>query len=154
MPSLQERAEAIAAQYEDQTTGRPTVLSDDIRVQKLLHALRAGNYREIACKVSGISRGAFYEWLKRDAVFLEAVEKAEADAECDLIEATTKAGRQPQFWAANMTLLERKHPDRWGRRQEDSSAPKVVVQIGVQSGDVSVSLSPVPRKELAAESTG
>ena len=32
--------------------------------------------------------------------------------------------------------LERKHPDRWGRRQEDSGTPIVVVQFGVKDSDV------------------
>lgn len=140
MPTLAERAEAIADQYPVGANGRPPALQDDNKVLKLLAALRAGNYREIACRVSGISKAAFYESLKRDMQFLDAVEKAEAEAEADLIAETTKAGRSPQFWAANMTLLERKHPDRWGRRQEDSGTPRVIVQIGVKDSDVQVQI--------------
>jgi len=49
------------------------------------------------------------------------------------------AGKQPQFWAAEMTYLERKYPDRWGRRQDDQSVPKVIVQIGIKDSDVSIS---------------
>ncbi len=158
--SLREQAEAIATQYEPPATGRPSFLADSNTVAKLFTALRAGNYRETACKVAGIAKSTFHRQLEADEAFRNAVEKAEADAECDLIAATTAAGRKPQFWAANMTLLERKHPERWGRRQEDSHAPKVVVQIGVKDSDVHVqinapeSLSLVPRNDLGPESTG
>ncbi len=53
-----------------------------------------------------------------------------------------KASQLPQFWAAGMTVLERKFPDKWGRRPEDSSTPRIVVQIGVKDGDVQVQLGP------------
>jgi len=37
-----------------------------------------------------------------------------------------------------MTALERRHPERWARRQEGNDGPKVVVQIGVNDKDVQV----------------
>jgi hypothetical protein len=40
-----------------------------------------------------------------------------------------------------MTYLERKHPDRWVRRQDDQSVPKVVVQIGVQESDIRLNVT-------------
>jgi hypothetical protein len=51
-----------------------------------------------------------------------------------------RAGRDPRFWAADMTFLERRAPDRWGRRQNDESVPRVVVQIGVKDSDVQVGI--------------
>lgn len=70
--------------------------------------------------------------------FVDAVEKAEAQAEADMVHNVRAASKLPQFWAAGMTIMERKNPDRWGRRQDDSSAPRVVVQIGAKDSDVKV----------------
>jgi hypothetical protein len=50
------------------------------------------------------------------------------------------AGNDPRFWAASMTYLERRHPERWARRSEGQDGPKVVVQIGVRDSDVQVRL--------------
>lgn len=92
-----------------------------------------------------MSNGAFYNLLKADQMFMETVEKLEAEAECDAIRNVRQAGKLPQFWAAEMTYLERKYPDRWGRRTDDQSVPKVVVQIGVQSADVKVLIASPPQ---------
>ena len=50
------------------------------------------------------------------------------------------AGKDPRFWAAEMTYLERKSPDRWARRAEDSTTPRVVVQIGIATEEIKVTL--------------
>ena len=47
----------------------------------------------------------------------------------------------PRLWAAEMTYLERKHPDRWGRRQDDQNMPRVVVQIGVGGSEVRIGVN-------------
>jgi hypothetical protein len=108
--------------------------------------LADGNYRDTACQVADISKVTFYATLKRaDAgepaaiAFVNAVQKAEAWAESETVRNVRNASKLPQFWAAGMTWLERKSPDKWGRRQDDSSAPKVIVQIGIKDSDVSIS---------------
>jgi hypothetical protein len=50
------------------------------------------------------------------------------------------AGRDPRFWAAEMTYLERRHPHRWGRRAEGHDGPKVIEQIGSRDSDVQVNI--------------
>ena len=156
--TIQTQAQLIADRYLDRTPapGHPSTIADTEKVSLLLASLADGNYRETACLVAGIPKQTFYQWLKRadageDAAiaFKDAVEKAEAAAEAGLVQNVRQASKLPQFWAAGMTLLERKSPDKWGRRQDDSSAPKVIVQIGIRDSDVSIStLSPVPRNEL------
>lgn len=145
--TLRAKAEQIAnlAASQAPTLGRPSVMEDDDKVNVLLAALTEGNYRETACKLAGISKQTFYNWQKRAesgearAVLLfDAIEKAEALAENDMVQNVRNAGKLPQFWAANMTYLERKLPDRWGKRNDDGNAPKVIVQIGVKDGDVQV----------------
>jgi len=147
--ALRAQAEQIADAYVPAYTGRPSGLSEPEKVQLLLASIRDGNYRETAFKQAGIAKQTFYNWLKKaesgnDAAqaFVDALEKAEADAEADMVRNVRNASKLPQFWAAGMTVLERKFPDKWGRRPEDTSTPRIVVQIGVKDGDVQVQLGP------------
>lgn len=142
--SLRVQAEQIANAYLP-NGGRPALTSDANAVQVLLAAIADGNYRETACKLAGISKQTLYNTLKRAEagddsaiLFVDALEKAEAYAESETVRNVRKASELPQFWAAGMTWLERKSPEKWGKRQDDSNTPKVVVQIGVGAGDVQV----------------
>lgn len=152
MSSLAQHAQDIAQSYQPPATGRPSLLSSESTVREFLEAVGAGNYIETACKLSGLSKASVYEWLKRaqageDAfkAFADALEKAEARAEAHLVGLQRKAAEAgPQYWAAAATQLERRHPDRWSRRMDDSQAPKVVVQIGVGAGDVKVGVAFAP----------
>ena len=154
MPSLAEQASTIASLYQPPAVGRPSDIGSASTVQQFLEAVGDGNYIETAAKLAGLSKVSVYEWLKRaqsnepgnDAfrVFANALEKAEARAEAKMLANVRKASELPQFWAAGMTVLERRHPDRWGKRQDDSSQPKVVVNIGVGSGDVKVGIQLSP----------
>ena len=151
---LRAQAEQIAGLYETRPpqVGHPSTLSDPDKVQQFLAAISDGNYRETAAKLAGIPKSTLYNWLKlaeagneAAIAFSDALEKAEAYAESKAVRNTLRAGELPQFWAANMTYLERKYPEKWGRRQDDSSAPKVIVQIGIKDSDVSIStVSPQP----------
>jgi hypothetical protein len=162
LPSLQRISEDIAADYGPPLTGRPSSINDSALVQELLEHVRAGNYLETAAQAVGISKVTVYAWLKRGEAgeipfnaFLNAFEKAQAQSELEDVRNVRKAGQKEQFWAASMTHLERRFPERYGKRSEDGNSPKVVVQIGVQATDVSVtfasgpSLSPDPHNELA-----
>jgi len=157
--TLRVEAEQIAAvACLPQPGHQNTVLGDPEKVQRLLASLRDGNYREIACRQAGIAKQTFYYWLKRAETgeeaamaLLDAVERAEAEAEAETVGNVRRASKLPQFWAAGMTYLERKSPDRWGRRGEDSNTPKIVVQIGVKDGDVQVQIAGAGQNPPAIE---
>ena len=157
MPSLAEQAQTIADMYQPPITGRPSDVGDAYTVKELLEAIEAGNYLETACHLAGLSHVTVLNWRKRgDAgerpfdAFVTALKQAEARAEAKMVANVRKASELPQFWAAAATHLERRHPERWGKRQDDSSQPKVVVNIGVGSGDVRVgiALSPSVSEDL------
>lgn len=161
--AIRVQAEQIASQWPVQP-GHPSTLTDPDKVSLLLASIADGNYRETACRAAGIPKQTLYNWLKlaeqgneAAKTFSDALEKAEAQAEQEMVGCVRQAAKAgPQFWAAGMTFLERKAPDRWGKRQDDSSAPKVVVQIGIRDSDITVntSLSPVPQTEIDGFSTG
>lgn len=104
--------------------GRPTKLTPEVQ-DRILQAIRAGNYRETAARYGGISPATFYRWLERGErarrgpfrEFREAVERAESEAEVRYVAIVAKAAtddvRAAQWW------LEHRFPERWGRRQVD-----------------------------------
>ena len=135
--------------------GRPTKL--DYKVQeKIIQAIKAGNYMETAAAYAGISKSTLYDWLKRGerekqrvaknpryrirksekiyVDFSDAVEKALAEAEVRDVLLISKAAEEQ--WQAAAWRLERKFPDRWGRR---------VIE---HSGDININN---PLKDLTTE---
>jgi len=103
--------------------GRPTKLTPEVS-EKIVTALRGGNYREVACRYAGISYQTFRTWLKRAEEqqappeyleFAAAVEKAEADAEVADI-ALIRRAAQDGSWTAAAWVRERKNPERWGKK--------------------------------------
>jgi len=78
-----------------------------------------------ACALVGISEQTYYEWLRKGGEgkqpygeFLESVKKAEAKAEELAVGTVIRVGLDPENpnWQAAMTYLERRYPERWGRR--------------------------------------
>jgi len=148
--TLRTQADVIAAQVTT-ALGHPTLEADPEKTAVLLAALADGNYRVTACRLAGISESTLSRLYKRAeageaaAIALTAaIEKAEALAESEMVGMVRKAAKSgPQFWAAGATFLERKAPDRWGKRQDDASVPRVVVQIGARDSDVIVSVGSI-----------
>jgi len=117
---------------------RPTKLTIGVQSQ-IITVIKAGNYIETAAAYAGISKNTLYDWLKRgerekqrvnknskakirklEADFVEfsdAIEKALAEAEIRDVTIIAKAAEEQ--WQAAAWRLERKFPDRWGRRKLD-----------------------------------
>lgn len=109
---------------------RPSKLTPE-RAEEILSLVRAGNYPETAAKACGVSPAAFYNWKargeehrngngtpereRRFVEFVEGLEKAESEAEARAVQVVVRAGFE--HWQAAMTYLERKYPERWGRRE-------------------------------------
>ena len=141
----------------------PCKLTPTVAV-RLLMAIRAGAHYETACAKARIAYSTFVSWRNRAddegdegpfAALMQAVKLAEADAEMESLSDVRVAAKNPKFWAAGMTFLERRHPDRWRR---PDAAQQVNVQVGVALG-VQVSdeqrraivpaLSPPPERLIA-----
>lgn len=146
MSSLIADATRIAETYQPPSTGRPSLLADQVAVTELLTRVAEGNYIETACTIAGIAKQTLYRWLKEAEQqpdpnhplcrFRDALKKAEAMAEAEDVANVRKAGRSPQYWAASMTHLERRHPERWAKRSDLDAGPKVIVQIGIGAESV------------------
>lgn len=116
---------------------RPTKLTPELQ-DEIIKVIRSGNYIETACAYVGINKSTFYDWLKRGARekdrlaknprakvrksekpfvdFSNAIEKALAHAEIRDVAIIGKAAEEN--WQAAAWRLERKFPDRWGRKDK------------------------------------
>ena len=118
-----------------QPLGRLSKLTPETQ-KTLIDALLAGNYIETACTYAGITAASYFIWLvqgrkaralgwqNRYLDFLVATEKAQASAEVGAVALIRLAAKTE--WTAAAWLLERKFPDRWGRR-----VPEIAVQTNV-----------------------
>ena len=138
--------------------GRPTKLTAELQTE-ICDLLRAGNYIETAAAFAGVSKQTLYDWIRRGkrelqrveaspgskirkkeapfVEFLDAVERAQAMAEAEDIEILRRAARDD--WKAAAWRLERKFPDKWGRKDrlaaELEHAGNVGLTIAVDYGD-------------------
>jgi hypothetical protein len=62
--------------------------------------------------------------------FFNELKRAQAEAEAHHVSNLIKASDAgPQFWAASATYLERKHPDRWAKREALDDALKAGTEL-------------------------
>lgn len=84
-----------------------------------------GNYVTTVCQAHGINRTSFYDWKNRGEKassglfrdFYEAVERATAKSEQKYVEVIKNAANDGT-WTAAAWWLERRYPDRWGKREK------------------------------------
>jgi hypothetical protein len=144
----------------------PLRLTPSVR-RTLVAALAAGSYRTEAARYAGVGIRSFYRWLERGKAdqeagrrspcraLLEAIEKAEADAEVRALAQISKASTDD--WRAAAWKLERKNPERWGDRRQLQVGGTVehhhqhsLVQRGIlQPGQQPVDLPAAKRRAIA-----
>lgn len=91
-------------------------------IAKAEKLIASGNYVETACKYLCINKSTWYDWLNKAEsrggiyiAFSNAIKKAEAEAEILAVSQIVLAGNET--WQALAWYLERKYPDRWGKRE-------------------------------------
>ena len=101
--------------------GRPSK-ADDERMQKILDGIKAGLSYQGACGLARVSYSTFLAWRKEGETgksekfskFLRELEYAEAVAEAEQLK---KIKNDPDTKYA-CWILERRHPDRWGKKEQ------------------------------------
>jgi len=136
-------------------TGRPTKLTPEIQ-EIIVSTIRVGAYQVTAQMRAGIGATTFHEWMLKGeegeepyADFAKAVKLAEADSEAQRIARIARAGTgiqadidpddpdaprewiiRPQ-WQADAWYLERRYPERYGKRLELGSDPKKPLKVTI-----------------------
>ena len=115
----------------------PIELTPELQ-ESVCSAIRMGVYVETAANLNGIGKTTLYKWFKdkrpKFREFTNAVQKALATSEVRDIQVIDKeaTGRPAEYdsegnllrpaipvnWKAAAWRLERKHSDRWGRREQ------------------------------------
>ncbi|MHB8533024.1 MAG: hypothetical protein ACYDC2_09920 [Solirubrobacteraceae bacterium] len=132
---------------------RPTKLTAKL-ADKLVKLVEDGNYVLVAASACGIGRQTFYDWQKRgekalalaldpepkpipesERPFAELAERLDTAAAKAEVDALAMVRKQSKLWQASMTFLERRFPDRWGRRQ-------AIEHSGPQGGAITHAISP------------
>jgi len=105
-------------------------LDDDI-ILKLSGYIRKGSYAVTACKCCMVNEATFYNWIKEaeeheklgldettslPVKLRKSIEKAQADCEHELASMIKETALEKREWLPAMTFLERRHPERWGRK--------------------------------------
>ncbi len=97
----------------------------------ILDSLRRGTTRRAACRLAGVNPTTFYRWLNGDdeeAIFCNAVMRAEAEAEVQVVGHIEKAA--PVDWRAAQWIVEH-HPqmrEDW-RKADDIDWSKVPTDV-------------------------
>lgn len=133
---------------------RYSALASESTIAILLDAAESGLNATSSCAAAGISLRTLQRW-QQDAeanpdspqgLFVAALKHARAHGQRHLLKKIREAGEKPQFWAANAWTLERTDPEQFALRKDtDSSAPKVIVQIGASVADVKIAVVPSPQ---------
>lgn len=120
--------------------GRPTKLTPE-RHDRIVELVKHGNTIEVAAAATGIDQRSYYHWMaigkaivneygpdseewdttltehqKNCGRLFQAIRVAASEAEATAVLHLRSA--MPKHWQAALAWLERRHPDRWKRRDE------------------------------------
>lgn len=95
-------------------------------IEEAAKLIKSGNYASVVCKYFGIDESTWYRWLEKGEriknenniyrKFFNAIKKAEATAEGRNVAIIQDAAQTT--WQAAAWYLERKYPDRWGKKDQ------------------------------------
>lgn len=113
-------------------------------IEKIAKWIKAGNYLSVVAKKCGIGERTLYRWLekgekaKKGSLYRQlwqAVKKAESDAEMGAVVGILASNN----WRALAFFLERRFPERWGKREN--------LQL---TGDLVIKKEGLTREEILA----
>lgn len=87
----------------------------DAVITSILHYVESGLSITDACSCSGVSRQAFYRWIKSDHRIKVRMSQAEALGRLELVKRVIRGAEMD--WRASAWMLERRYPKEWGRKK-------------------------------------
>ncbi len=115
--------------------GRPTDCTPAVTA-RMVEALSKGQFVRAACRYAGIASSSHYDWCKRAddgegppfSDYASAVRAADVEGEqrhlANIEDAATGSAGKPGDWRASAWVLERRHPDDYGKQRLEVSGPE------------------------------
>lgn len=132
-------------------TGRKTKYTQDT-IDRLTQAIELGASRTMACQFASISFQTFSVWMNDKPEFSDAIKKAEATGALKWLARIEQAASDGS-WQAAAWKLERRFPEEFGRRIEQSVtvntrevAMQMAAQIGVEPEELLVAAEALLRE--------
>jgi len=122
---------------------RPRAL-DEKKMEAVCAIVAVGGSRQVAAQYVGCHISTLVRTAQRDDGFRERLSQAEAMFEAAHLRNVNAAGKDAKNWRASVWLLERKFPDRYGRRDSASLSMEQVMLLLTQFAEIVV-------KEVPAE---
>ena len=104
--------------------GRPPKLTVEM-IEQFCDLLIQGKTIARAALLTGISESTIYRWLAlgkkegTEAIYVELVERVSEATECsefELLQRLRTAGEKPEHWRSTAWILERRFPERYGKK--------------------------------------
>lgn len=122
---------------------------------KIVEGVLKGNYVATVCQSVGINRSTYYAWKKKGEQglepykqFYERVTEAEAQAEMDILNVIYTNAIDQGNWVSSAWILERKYPNRFGKREQMALATDNNFELKISSAKSPYELGEKERKLL------
>ena len=122
---------------------------------KICEGVLKGNYITTVCKSVGISPKTYYYWKKKGEqgiepykTFYERVTEAEAQAEMDILNVIYTNAIDQGNWLSSAWILERKYPNRFGKREQMALATDNNFELKISSAKSPYELGEEEKKLL------
>lgn len=115
--------------------GRPRVLNE-IKKREICAILTVGCSRVRAAQYVGCHPDTIRNEARRDDEFAADLEHAESHHEINHLKHINDAAKEGRYWRAAAWVLERRYPDRYGRRKANTITIEQMSQALAQFADV------------------
>jgi hypothetical protein len=107
----------------------PREVLDAKKRTKICGLLSLGYSRNMAAEYVGCDPSTISRTAKRDEAFRAQLAAAESETSIDALRLVRHTGGQERYWRAAAWILERRHPDEYGRRAPNTFTGEQVMRI-------------------------
>jgi hypothetical protein len=107
----------------------PREVLDPKKRTKICGLLSLGYSRNMAAEYVGCDPSTISRTAKRDEAFRSQLADAESETSIDALRLIRHTGSQERYWRAAAWVLERRHPDEYGRRAPNTFTGEQVIRI-------------------------
>ena len=107
----------------------PREVIDSKMKTKICGLLALGYSQNMAAEHLGCDSGTITRTAKRDPKFHEQLVEARSDASIEALRLIRHTGSQERYWRAAAWMLERRHPDEYGRRAPNTFTGEQMMKV-------------------------